>query len=221
MKKGFFISFEGPEGSGKSTISNKIYEWLIDLIKNKSINFSGVLKTREPGGYNNKFCEDIRKIILSDEYEISNLTEALLFAASRSQHINDTIIPALEKNEIVVCDRYIDSSYVYQGLSSTLGIDKIITINEIATSKLLPDLTLILMVDAKIGLNRIKINNREINKIDLKPLEYHKKIEKYYHDLKKYDFSNRIVYIDANIDSIDTILDNCKEVILKYIHGHK
>ena len=77
------------------------------------------------------------------------------------------------------------------------------------------------MVNAEIGLERIKINNRETNKIDNKPIEYHKKIETYYCELSKIDNLNRIHYIDANSNSINTILDNCKEVILKYIHGHK
>lgn len=219
MNKGLFITIEGPEGSGKSTISKYLYEWLIDLIKTKSINFSGVIKTREPGGFNNKLSEEIRNIILSDDYNMSVLTEALLFAASRSNHLFETILPALNNNEIVLCDRFVDSSYVYQGFNSDLGIDKVIAINNIATMNIMPDLTLILMVDAEVGLKRIKDNNREINKIDLKPLEYHKQIEKYYKELKQYDLNERIVYIDTNFKSIDTILNNCKEVILKYIHG--
>lgn len=221
MKQGLFITIEGPEGSGKSTISNYLYQWLIDLIDSKSINFSGVLKTREPGGYNNKLCEDIRNLILSDEYDIPTLTEAFLFAASRTYHLYSTIIPALKNNEIVLCDRYVDSSYVYQGLNSEIGIDKIIEINKLAIGDQLPDLTLILMVDAEIGLQRIRDNNRETNRIDLKPLEYHQQIVNYYKELIKFDNTNRIIYIDCNNASIDTILNNCKEVILKYIHGDK
>lgn len=221
MNNGLFISLEGPEGSGKSTIINKLYEWLAELIENKSINFFGVIKTREPGGYNNKLCEDIRNLILSDSYDIPPLTDALLFAASRSYHLESTIIPALEKNYIVLCDRFVDSSYVYQGFSTSLGVEKVIQINKLATNNILPNLTLVLMVSAEVGLERIKINNRETNKIDNKPIEYHKKIEEYYRELAKIDCENRIHYIDANSSSINTILDNCKEVILKYIHGHK
>lgn len=221
MNNGLFISLEGPEGSGKSTIINKLYEWLTELIENKSINFFGILKTREPGGHNNKLCEDIRKLILSDLYDIPPLTDALLFAASRSYHLESTIIPALKKNYIVLCDRFVDSSYVYQGFSTSLGVEKVIDINKIATNNIFPNLTLVLMVNAEVGLERIKINNRQTNKIDNRPLEYHKKIEGYYHELSRIDHLNRIHYIDANSNSINTILDNCKEVILKYIHGHK
>ncbi len=221
MKKGLFITFEGPEGSGKSTICNEIYKWLSDLIKDNKINYSQVLKTREPGGNNNKLCESIRQLILSDDYALSPLTETLLLAAARSHHLTTTILPALDNNQIVLCDRFIDSSYVYQGLSTNIGIDTVISINKIATSNILPDLTLILMVDAEIGLNRIKTNNRETNKIDLRPIEYHKQIENNYLKLKQFDSKNRIRYINANINSIDTILNNCKEEILKYIYGIK
>jgi dTMP kinase len=118
---GTFITFEGPDGSGKSTIIKKIYEQLlIDFPKKK------IVLTREPGGTNNKIAEDIRNILLNKiDYKIDYHAEALLFAASRAQHVHDFIEPNLKQGNIVLCDRYIDSSIVYQGYGRKLGVDNI------------------------------------------------------------------------------------------------
>jgi dTMP kinase len=119
LNKGFFISFEGPDGSGKSSVIKEIYNLLI------KDGFEVVL-TREPGGTNNVIAEDIRKILLNKiEYKFDNRAEALLFSASRAQHVHDFIKPNLEQNKIVLCDRYVDSSLVYQGLGRKLGVEKI------------------------------------------------------------------------------------------------
>jgi dTMP kinase len=120
MSKGLFITFEGPDGSGKTTILKKVYEKLL------SNNSYGVVLTREPGGTNNKIAEDIRNLLLNKmEYKIDYHAEALLFAASRAQHVHDFIQPNLEKGNIVLCDRYIDSSIVYQGFGRGLGVEPI------------------------------------------------------------------------------------------------
>jgi dTMP kinase len=119
--RGLFITFEGPDGSGKSTIIKMVGEQL-----EKDFPQIKVDLTREPGGTNNKIAEDIRQILLNnDTYHIDYHAEALLFAASRSQHIHDFILPNLEKNHIVLCDRYVHSSLVYQGYGRELGKDNI------------------------------------------------------------------------------------------------
>jgi dTMP kinase len=120
-KKGLFITFEGPDGSGKSTILSMVYDHL------QSKNYSFVINfTREPGGRNNIIAEDIRNILLNKiEYKISPRAEALLFAASRAQHVKDFILPNLEKGHLILCDRYIHSSLIYQGYARNLGIKEV------------------------------------------------------------------------------------------------
>ncbi|MDE7433566.1 MAG: dTMP kinase [Mycoplasmoidaceae bacterium] len=119
--KGLFITFEGPDGCGKTTIINLIYK---DL--QKKFGKNKVVLTREPGGKNNVVAEDIRNILLNKlSYNICDQTEALLFAASRAQHVKDFIIPNLKKGKIVLCDRYIHSSLVYQGYARGLGIQNV------------------------------------------------------------------------------------------------
>jgi dTMP kinase len=118
MKKGIFITFEGPDGSGKTTVIQKVYNFL-----NKNYD---VLLTHEPGGTNNKIAEDIRNILLNKtKYIFDYRAEALLFAASRAQHVSDFIKPNLENKKIILCDRYVDSSLVYQGYGRGLGINNI------------------------------------------------------------------------------------------------
>jgi dTMP kinase len=118
---GLFITFEGPDGSGKSSILKKVYEQINIDFPNKQF-----VITREPGGTNNKIAEDIRNILLNKmEYKIDYHAEALLFAASRAQHVHDFIQPNLESGNVVLCDRYIDSSIVYQGFGRKLGVDNI------------------------------------------------------------------------------------------------
>jgi dTMP kinase len=120
-KKGLFITFEGPDGSGKSTVLAAVY----DMLKKNKHAFN-VAITREPGGKNNVIAEEIRNILLNRiEYQISPRAEALLFAASRAQHVKDFILPNIEAGNLVLCDRYIHSSLVYQGYARKLGIDQI------------------------------------------------------------------------------------------------
>jgi dTMP kinase len=121
QKKGLFITFEGPDGSGKSTILTMLYDTL--RRENPSLN---IVTTREPGGKNNIIAEDIRNILLNKiEYKITDRTEALLFAASRAQHVHDFIQPHLANGDLVLCDRYIHSSLVYQGYARGLGMQPI------------------------------------------------------------------------------------------------
>ena len=130
--KGIFITFEGPDGSGKSTISNLVYENLKDKYE--------IVKTREPGG--TEISEKIRDLILDvNNSSMTDRTEALLYAASRAQHVEEKIIPAINSGKVVICERFVLSSIAYQGYGRGLGEKDIRMINDFATSGLKPDLT--------------------------------------------------------------------------------
>lgn len=142
--KGLFITIEGGDGSGKSTQINLIEKYFVE----KGYN---VVLTREPGG--TVIGEHIREIILNNDYmEMSDITEALLYAAARAQHVEQLIKPSINKEKIVICDRFVDSSIVYQGYARGIGIEEIENINNYATKGLKPDLTILLDLPAKMGL---------------------------------------------------------------------
>lgn len=187
--KGKAISFEGGEGSGKSTIINKVSTYLKE-------NGLDIVKTREPGG--SDIAEQIRDVILDKKnVKMCSETECLLYAASRAQLLREKIYPLLNENKTILYDRFVDSSYVYQGGCRGLGIDKVIEINNFATKGFLPYKTFLLDIDPKIGLGRIKQNNRETNRLDDESLEFHYNVRKYYLELAK-KFPNRIIVINAN-----------------------
>lgn len=196
MEKGFFITFEGPDGSGKTTI----LEMVAKYFQESKLEF---IKTREPGG--SLIAEQIRTIILDpNNKQLSYKAEALLYAASRAQHFDEIIIPALTQNKIVLCDRFIDSSLVYQGIARNLGIENVLKINEFAIDDFLPNLTIFFDVKPEIGLERIAENKtREVNRLDLESLNFHQKVYEGYLEITKI-FPNRIVRIDAskNIEEV-------------------
>jgi len=171
--KGYFITFEGTEGSGKTTVIEKVEQFYIN-------NGYQVIRTREPGG--SRIAEDIRNIILDvNNTSMDAITEAMLYAASRRQHLVEKVIPYLEKGYIVLCDRFIDSSLAYQGHARGLGIDKVYQMNLMATNGILPDATIYIDVRPEVGLSRIKVNNREQNRLDLEKLTFHEKVYEGYH----------------------------------------
>lgn len=186
---GFFISLEGPEGSGKSTLAKKLKSYL----KEKKID---AIFTREPGGSDVAVCNQIRSLLL-DNHGLDKRTEVLLFAANRSEHITKLIIPALTNKQIVVCDRYVDSSLAYQGFARGIGYKNVLKINQFATRKLLPDLTIFIDVPPAVGLKRIE-NSRpeEINHLDQESLSFHETV---YAGYKKLAAKNkkRFVVIDG------------------------
>lgn len=203
-----FFTIEGGEGSGKSTVIEKIYKRLLfDNVK--------VIKTREPGG--SEIAEQIRAVILNKQNtKMDGKTECLLYAASRRQHLVETIIPALKMGKVVICDRYIDSSLVYQGYAREIGIDEVYNINLFATDSLLPNKVFILDLDPKIGLERISKNKqREINRLDLESLTFHNKVREGYKLLASKN-NKQYVVIDASKD-VDFVVDSIYNEIKKYI----
>lgn len=205
---GIFITFEGGEGSGKTTIA--------EMVKKELINRGySVMITREPGGV--RIAEDIRKIIVStDNTNMDRKTEALLYAASRRQHLIEKVIPALKKDYIIICDRYIDSSLVYQGIARGIGIDEVYQMNLFATENILPKRTIFFDITPEEGLKRIyKNQDREVNRLDLENIEFHQRVyQGYLHLCEKYN--DRIVKIDAsqNIEGVfNQVIEKIEEIL--------
>ncbi|MGT2948382.1 dTMP kinase [Streptococcus devriesei] len=190
MKKGIFISFEGPDGAGKTTVLKEILPSLKKMTEND------VLVTREPGGVS--IAESIRDVILDVNHtNMDDKTELLLYIAARRQHLVEKILPALEKGSLVMADRFIDSSVAYQGYGRGLDTAAITWLNDFATDGLKPDLTLYFDVDSKIGLARIEQNKeREVNRLDLEKLDMHQRVRSGYLKLAA-ENPERIVTIDA------------------------
>ena len=202
MNRGLFVVFEGCEGSGKSTIINL-------LEKNLNQNYKTIV-TREPGGTN--FSEEIRNLIF--KYDINPKTEALLFAASRSEHMT-FIEKQLKENNIILCDRFVDSSIVYQGYARKLGMKNISLLNDwIITKK--PDLIFYLKIDPQIGLNRIKKNQRIENRFDQEKIDFHNQINDGFNEL--YKNSNQNTYIIDASKSINEIYDTIYNIIMEKIN---
>ncbi len=185
-----FITLEGPEGSGKTTA----VEYAVKALEEKGYQ---IVRTREPGG--TPIAEQIRNVILDKaNTNMDPRTEALLYAASRRQHLVEKVWPALKEGKIVICDRYLDSSLAYQGGARGLGIDNILNVNLFATENTFPDLTLLFDITPEEGLKRISANaNREVNRLDLEKLDFHHKVRNTFLELAK-RYPERFVIIDAS-----------------------
>lgn len=205
---GIFITFEGGEGSGKTTIASMIKEQLTK-------EGYQVTLTREPGGV--EIAERIRDIIHNVEYtNMDRKTEALLYAASRRQHLVEKVIPALENGHIVICDRYVDSSMVYQGMARGIGVDEVYQMNLFATENILPKRTIFFDILPEDGLKRVYANkDREVNRLDLENIDFHRKVYNGYLSLCD-KFPERIVKIDASLDIdqvFSQVLKRIKEIL--------
>lgn len=206
---GIFISFEGNDGSGKTSV---LYALKDKLLKEDGIE---IILTREPGG--NKIAEEIRSVILDKmNTEMDPKTEALLYAAARRQHLVENVVPLLKQNKIVVSDRYIDSSLAYQGYARGIGIENVYKINMFATDNTLPDLTVFFDLDPILGLQRIESNSqREVNRLDVEKLNFHQKAHQGYLEVIK-RFPERIKVIDAS-KSFDDVLDEVYVLVKNFI----
>ncbi len=169
-----FITFEGPEGSGKSTQLPELARYL------ESLNLP-VVKTREPGG--TAIGDQIREVLVSlDNTELHPRTEILLFLAARAQLVEELIIPSLRQNKIILCDRYGDSTLAYQGYGHGLDLETLRAMLEFATGGLKPDLTILLDIDVLTGLKRKKVKE-EWNRLDAFELSFHERVREGYHIL--------------------------------------
>ena len=203
-----FITIEGPEGSGKTTAVDTAVKEL------EKMGYQ-IVRTREPGG--TPIAEQIRNVILDkNNTAMDQRTEALLYAASRRQHLVEKVWPALKEGKIVVCDRYLDSSLAYQGGARGLGIANILNVNMFATEGTFPDLTLLFDLQPEVGLARIAANsNREVNRLDLEKLEFHTKVRNTFLELAK-RYPERFVVIDAS-QSREEVAKQTLEVMLSRI----
>ena len=188
MAKGIFITMEGPDGSGKTMQMNMLEQEL----RQRGLD---VLRSREPGG--TAISEKIRDMLLDPaNTEMSDRTEALLYAASRAQHVEQVLKPALRQGKIVLCDRYVDSSLVYQGIGRGLGIPAIEEINAFATGGLQPDVTIVLQIDFEEGLRRKGIQNGGLDRMEAQKEDFLRRIHDGFTELKEL-YPERVFLIDG------------------------
>ncbi|RKJ66868.1 dTMP kinase [Butyricicoccus sp. 1XD8-22] len=212
MKRNLFITFEGPEGAGKSTV-------LQQIVKRMQVEKIEVLATREPGGI--EIAEKIREVILNPAHTAMNeRAEALLYAAARSQHFYEKVLPALQKGKLVLCDRFIDSSLAYQGYARGIGIDEVLTINEFAIGKRLPDVTILFDIEPEVGLARIQSHSsREVNRLDVESLAFHNKVREGYQEVIK-RYPERIKVVNAD-QSLEQVVEEVWNILTKVLNEMK
>ena len=202
------ITFEGGEGSGKTTQSQILY----NTLKEKGFE---VIKTREPGG--TKFAETIREILVQGESnKINNISELLLFAAARADHVQKVINECLKDNKIVICDRFTDSTLAYQGYAGNLDLDLVKEVNRISIGEISPDLTFVFDIDPTLGIERALGGNNKETRFEEKDIMYHKKIRDGYMDIAR-DNPDRCVVINGTID-IEQISKKILELTLDKIN---
>ncbi|MFS0725099.1 dTMP kinase [Paenibacillus sp. 1P07SE] len=210
MRKGIFITIEGGEGAGKTTLIESLRLYWAEAGR-------AVMTTREPGGI--PIAERIRHVILDKDHTAMDArTEALLYAAARRQHLVEKVVPALERGEIVICDRFIDSSLAYQGHARGLGMDEVGEINRFAVEGTMPDLTIYMDVRPEIGLQRIGSgDSREVNRLDLESIAFHTRVREGYRILLR-RYADRIVEIDAE-QAPDRVLAQVLALVTKRLGG--
>lgn len=204
--KGTFISFEGSDGAGKTSVIKAVNDRLT-----QQLGADQVLLTREPGG--NRISEQIRDVLFDDRNtNMDPRTEALLFAAARRQHIVEDIEPALAAGKLVLSDRYVDSSVAYQGGGRRLGTDDIWELNQFAVHGLLPELTIFLDIDPELGLQRINRNRSgQVNRMDREQLHFYQLVRQSYLTLAR-RHQGRIVVVDASQD-LDSVIQQSMDII--------
>ena len=204
--RGIFITIEGPDGSGKTTALQQVVPRLQHEMNRH------VVATREPGG--SPIAEKLRPLILDPSHtDMDSRTEALLYAASRRQHLIEKVLPVLESGDVIFCDRFVDSSIAYQGYARGIGEEGIREINEFATEGIEPDVTLYIDVPAEVGIQRIHANldEREYNRLDQEKLAFHEKVRAGYQHLAQAN-PERIVVVDGTM-SRESVAEACYHII--------
>lgn len=208
MKKGLFITLEGPDGSGKSTVADILCKKLA------AMNID-VVHTREPGGID--IAEQIRSIILDPKnIKMDSRTEALLYAASRRQHLVERVIPALKEKKLVLCERFLDSSIAYQGFARKIGEKEVKDVNMFAIDEFMPSLTIYLDIDAKKGIKRIE-NRASKDRLDKESIKFHNNVVKGYRKIVDKNKS-RIKVVNAD-QELEKVVEDCMKIITKYLYG--
>lgn len=207
---GIFITFEGPDGAGKTTqvqaFVNRVKEMGYD-----------VLMTREPGG--TAISDKIRGLILDPSHiEMNDSTEALLYAASRAQHVKELVLPALTQGKVVICDRFVDASIAYQGFGLGLPVHTIKQINDFATGGLVPDRTYLLDIPVAVGKSRLQARTG-LDRIEQKPANYHERVRDGFLQIAS-DYPERIHMVDANRD-MDSIAADILTDFTEWINSRK
>jgi dTMP kinase len=212
-KEGYFITVEGPDGSGKSTVVKSLTEWIEKYFSNP------VIMTKEPGSPLNSTCKKIRELVLSPDNDIDPEAELYLMMADRCNHVNKVIKPALENNSFVISDRYMDSTYAYQGWGRRNGnpeaLEYINLLNKMSTGGLIPNLTILLMVDPEVGLQRVTTTEfGKKDRFENEKIEFHKRLHQGFSDLyEKYKSSRHFILIDTTNMNIKEVSD---EVITQF-----
>lgn len=205
--KGIFITFEGGEGAGKSTLIQKVFE----MLKEKGLQ---VIKTREPGG--TSLGEKIRELLLHQkEASIGATSELLLFLASRAQHIEELLLPHLNQGDVVLCDRFNESSIAYQGIAQGVGFDRTKALCDLSCGGLQPDLTFILDLNPEKGMDRIEKMDKEWDRLENLKISFHQKVREGYHLLAEKE-PDRIYLLDAT-QSKEKVFSEAWNIVLKKI----
>ena len=205
MTYGKVITIEGPDGAGKTSVGQAL------VAKLQAEGVSEIVMTREPGGI--KIAEQIRRVILDVENtEMDARTEALLFAASRRQHLVEKILPALEAGKLVICDRFVDSSMAYQGVARNIPTELIWEINHFAIENHLPDLTFLIDVPAEVGLERIyqAKGQRQFDRLDQEDVSFHNLVREAFLSFEKE--TERIVLIDGT-QTIEKVMESIYQMM--------
>ncbi|MDD3183875.1 MAG: dTMP kinase [Anaerostipes sp.] len=205
---GLFITMEGPDGAGKSTQIDLLRDYLLE----KGYD---IIVCREPGG--TEISESIRQIILNKDYtKMGNMTELLLYAAARAQLVEEVIRPAIEEGKVVICDRFLESSVVYQGIARGMGIELVYKVNEYAIGDMMPDLTVMIDLDAEEGIQRKK-NQTELDRMERESIEFHEKVVDGYRSLLDQGL-DRIKRVDG-MQPVDAIQTRIRELVNKLIES--
>ena len=204
MKKGYFITFEGADGCGKTTQSKLVQEYL----ENSGYE---VIWTREPGAKG--LGQNIRELLLHYDGEVAPMCEAFLFLADRAQHIEHLIKPAVNAGKIVICDRHTDSTIAYQGYGRGEDIKQLKYLNSLATGDIKPDLTFVFDVFTEVAQKRV---GDEKDRMESAGMEFHKKVRQGYLEIAKQE-PERVKVIDAN-NNIERVFEDTKKMLEKFLH---